>query len=130
MEKRNIVNHLGQIIGELELPDWTPEEGWASRLSLYSQNQSKPLDQIVYSKIEDYERRAPKLLREIKVSNTLAGITTSQSAEVFENFKDVILAIREGAFPTALYLLNAKSPLGYVTQDMLDEWKKRVISYL
>lgn len=36
MAKRNILNHSGQVIGELELPDNTSEEVWASKLSVYA----------------------------------------------------------------------------------------------
>lgn len=36
MAKRNILNHLGQVIGELELPDGTSEEIWTKKLAPYA----------------------------------------------------------------------------------------------
>lgn len=36
MAKRNILNHLGQVIGELELPDGTSEEVWQKKLAPYA----------------------------------------------------------------------------------------------
>jgi hypothetical protein len=35
--KRDILNYLGEKIGELELPDNTPEKDWQERLSVYAQ---------------------------------------------------------------------------------------------
>ena len=34
--KRNILNYLGDVVGELELPDETPEEVWAAQLAVYA----------------------------------------------------------------------------------------------
>ena len=34
--KRDILNHLGDVIGELELPDGTSEEIWTKELAKYS----------------------------------------------------------------------------------------------
>jgi len=36
MAKRNILNYLGDVIGELELPDGTSEEVWAAKLAVYA----------------------------------------------------------------------------------------------
>jgi hypothetical protein len=50
------------------------------------------------------------------------GITAAQSHAMFVAYSDVLLAIREGAFPTALYALQQKQPDGFVTQEMIDSW--------
>lgn len=36
MEKRDILNYLGEKIGELELPIGTSEEIWQAKLALYA----------------------------------------------------------------------------------------------
>lgn len=36
MAKRNILNYLGEVVGELELPDGTSEEVWQKKLALYA----------------------------------------------------------------------------------------------
>jgi hypothetical protein len=36
MESRDILNHLGQVIGQLELPSGTAEEVWAERLAFFA----------------------------------------------------------------------------------------------
>jgi hypothetical protein len=130
MIKRDVLNFSGVKIGEMEFPDGTPEEIIALNLSVYAINPAKPMPKVVFDKIEEYEKLAPVMLREIKRDNTLAGITTTQSQEVFESFRDIIIALREGAFPTAYQMLTTKTPSGFVTQEMLDDWKKRILSYL
>lgn len=45
--KRDIVNHLGEKIGELELPDNTPAEVWEARLATYSTAPSALVPQVV-----------------------------------------------------------------------------------
>lgn len=36
MAKRNILNHLGEVVGELELPDGTSEDVWSKKLAPYA----------------------------------------------------------------------------------------------
>lgn len=131
MISRNIVNHLGQITGSIEFPDGTPVEVIDARLAEFARPPKVPtMSEMVAAKLAQYELMAPALLREIKTSNTLSGITDAQSAQMFADFMDVLVAIKEGAFPTALYMLNHKSPSGFVTQPMLDAWIAKIKQYL
>lgn len=43
MAKRNLYNYLGEFIGELELPDNTPEAIWQEKISLAAKAPSKPV---------------------------------------------------------------------------------------
>jgi len=63
-------------------------------------------------------------------TNTLSGVTNAQSDQMFAEFQDVLLRIREGAFPTALYRLQQKTPTALVSQPMLDGWIAKLQSYL
>lgn len=85
---------------------------------------------IVNAKISQYQIAAPALLRELYVTNTLSGITTAQSDQMFDDFADVLLRLKEGAYPTALYRLNQKVPNGFVTQELIDAWKNKITSYM
>lgn len=125
METRNILNYQGTIIGELTLPDDTPEIVWTNVLASYSQPPPS-VSQLVYDKLGVYEDTAPRLLRELKRDNTLAGISAAQSAQMFDDYGDVLNMIREGAFPTAIYRLQQKSPSGFVTQPMIDGWIAKI----
>lgn len=129
MESRNAVDSHGNILGVVTMPEGTPEDVWEFLLSRYNPP-ATPLAQRVYDKLVQYENTAPSLLREIKTSNTLAGITQAQSAQMFTDLAPLILALREGAFPTALYMLLNLSPTGFITQPMLDDMVARITSKL
>lgn len=82
------------------------------------------------AKIKGYQDKAPALLRELYVSNTLAGISAVQSDQMFDDYADILTRIREGAFPTALHRLQYKRPSGFVTQVLIDAWRDKILSYL
>jgi len=131
METRNILNHLDQVIGQLSLPDNTPEEIWQSRLAPYKAPPvSITIADIVSTKILDYEKMAPALLREVKTANTISGITVDESREVFKNYRDVLTMIREGAFPTALAELQAIGPIGFINQARFDSLAELIKKYI
>jgi len=129
MATRDILDYQGNIIGQLTLPDNTTEQQWENALSPYAQ---PPLSmpQIIWNKLTQYEECATELVRTLKRDNTLAGITTAQSAQMFDDFSDVLIMLKEGAFPTAIYRLQQKSASGFVTQDMINNWILLIQSYL
>lgn len=88
--------------------------------------QATSLKEIIKVKISNYQKIAPELLTELYAENTLSGLTTAQSDSMFESYGDVILRLKEGAFPTALYRLSQKAPSGFVTQQLLDTWAARI----
>ena len=131
MEKRNILNYLGQKIGELELPANTSEETWQTKLAPFAIPPRAVIPkEIVQSKILQYRALATQLLTEMYAENTLAGISVQDSDALFSEYSDVILRIQQGAFPTALYRLSQKAPSGFVTQELLDSWAARIRTYL
>ena len=87
----------------------------------------KPLNsQMVQEKLDQYQKAAPGLLRELYATNTLQGITVAQSDALFDEYQDVIMRLAQGAFPTALYRLAQKAPSGFVTQEMLYKWTLQI----
>lgn len=131
MIKRDLLNHLNQKIGEIEFPDDTPQELIDDVLSKYSAPPpSITIADIIKNKILEYEILAPKLLREVKAANTLNGITVEQSAQMFEEYAPIMIAVREGAFPTALYMLQQKQPSGFMTQERIDQLIAIVKTYI
>lgn len=129
METRNALDKDGNIIGMVTMPEGTPEDVWTFLLSRYSEP-SAPLSQLVYDRLAKYEKSAPGLLRDLKTSNTLAGITLAQSAQVITDFSDVLVAIREGCFPTAIYMLQNKVPSGFITQPMINDMMAKITAKL
>jgi hypothetical protein len=71
-----------------------------------------------------------QLLRQIFVENTMAGISTSQSKELFRNHLDIIICILVGAFPTAYSMILEIQPYGFLTQERLNSWKLIIEQYL
>lgn len=128
-ETRDILDFEGNVIGELTLPSNTSETEWGRLLSSYSQPPIT-LKEVIVNKFKDYKKSAAQLVDELKADNTLAGITLAQSAEMFDNYGDVLAMLREGAFPTAIYRLQQKVPQGYVSQEMIDSWIVKIKSYL
>lgn len=112
-------------INDLVIP---PQVGW-----ILSGNQLTPapgqqvaLDQLINARIKFYQDQASTLMRDLYTANTLLGITLSQSDAMFDEYADVLIRIREGAWPTALYRLSQKSPSGFVTQEMINNWIARI----
>jgi len=102
----------------------TPQVGWT-----LAGNQLVPpadyvitLKMLIKARIKYFQDSAPELLRDLYAENTLLGLSTAQSDQMFSDYSDVLLRIREGAWPTAVYRLSQKTPQGFVTQEMLDSW--------
>ncbi len=113
-----------QLIIDVQDLITTPQVGW-----ILTGNQLGPapghtiaLKDLIQAKIKLYQDSAPELLRGMYTANTLLGITVMQSDAMFTEFQDVLIRIREGAWPTALYSLSQKQPSGFVTQQMIDNW--------
>lgn len=105
-----------------------PQVGWELRGNklIPSANQVITLKIMVEARIKYYQDSAPALLRDLYSTNTLLGLTTAQSDQMFDDFFDVLVRIREGAWPTAVYRLSQKQPSGFVTQEMIDNWSAMI----
>lgn len=122
-EVQNVISS-SQLIVDVEDLIITPEIGWILQGNsiVPGQGQQITMQQYVASRILYYQSVAPKILVDLYVENTLLGITSEQSYNMFNEYTDVLLAIREGAFPTAIYALQQKQPQGFVTQTMINNW--------
>ena len=101
-----------------------PQVGWIlnGNQLIPAPGQAIALKDLIKAKIKYYQDNASDLLRDLYAENTLLGITAQQSDQMFSEYSDVLMRIREGAWPTALYRLSQKQPSGFVTQQMLDNW--------
>lgn len=78
---RDILNHLGKKIGELELPDGTSEEVWTEKLSVYATPPPTQYEaQTSYLKhtIKARKAYAEDLLERLKQRNISQRINVSQ----------------------------------------------------
>ena len=113
-----------QLILDIEDLLIRPQIGWVlqgNALAL-APGQVVSLKEMIKARVKHYQESAPELLRNLYAENTLLGITAQQSDQMFDDYQDVLIRIREGAWPTALYRLQHKQPSGFVTQDMIDRW--------
>lgn len=107
-----------------------PAAGWvlSGNVIVPSPAQQPSIKQIVKDRIFYYQKQAPDLLVDLYADNTLLGITTAQSSQMFTDFTDVLLCVSQGAFPTAVYKLQQKQPSGFVTQEMINDWIAKIQS--
>ena len=105
-----------------------PQVGWEllGNKLVPPANQVISLKMMIEARIKYYQDSAPALLRDFYSTNTLLGLTTAQSDQMFDDFFDVLVRIREGAWPTAIYRLSQKQPSGFVTQQMIDNWSAMI----
>lgn len=113
-----------QLIIDIEDLVIQPQVGWllSGNILVPPPNAPIPLKDLIKARVKIYQDQAPELLRDLYAENTLLGITLEQSNQMFSDYQDVLIRIREGAWPTALYCLSQKQPSGFVTQQMIDSW--------
>ena len=105
MEKRDILNYLGEKIGELELPEGTSEEVWAAKLAVYAV--------------------APPTLAEEK------AIKISKAQEAIRAFVNESYSLEQRFNFNAMYLVAVQNGLtnraAYIFQ--LFNWANSVVQY-
>lgn len=130
-EYRDLSNQYQLIV---DVSDYlaVPQVGWvlAGNKIVPPPGQSLSIQKLIEAKIKFYQEQAPELLRQLYAQNTLMGITTAQSDQMFDEYEDVLIRLREGAWPTALYRLQQKTPSGFVTQEMINAWIALIQSYM
>jgi len=120
--KHKILYH--QLIIDIHDLVISPQVGWllSGNVLVPPVNAPVSLKDLIKARVKYYQEQAPELLRDLYAENTLLGITLEQSNAMFSDYQDVLIRIREGAWPTALYCLSQKDPSGFVTQEMIDNW--------
>lgn len=105
---RDILNYLGDKIGELELPDSTPEEVWQERLSKFAQSPEPPANYNIRVTVEQRRKIAEDLLQEWKVRNVAGGINAGQALWLHHRLRamSVTLPPQMGGLSFTIDLLN------------------------
>lgn len=100
--KRDILNHLGQKVGEIELPDGTSEEAWQSKLAAYA---VPPVAiDILKETIEQRRHYAEDLIQRFKYKNITEGINALQA--MYMHHKMRALPVSFYSVPMTLDILN------------------------
>jgi len=99
----------------------------AGELNTYLSTKTAELTKnAIIKKITSYQLKAPMLINDLMATNTMMGISTKQSDQMFDDYYDVLLRLSWGAFPTALNRLLLKRPNGFVTQSLIDKWTQMI----
>jgi len=104
MEKRNILDINGHIVGELELPDGTPEDIWAEKLNQFKTNLTVDASLATKFTIKERKEFADQLLEEFKARNIADGITAIQALWMHHRMRALPVTI--GGLPMVLDILN------------------------
>jgi hypothetical protein len=116
---RDILDYNGNVIGQLELPDDTPEEIWAATLAKYVV--------VPLSLAEKYERKleqqrllAPKVTLAIRLYMIQNLLSLADAAVIYHELTPELLAVNNGAFEVAINMLQSHTPSGPVTQNFIN----------
>lgn len=85
---------------------------------------TQPVSEIIGNRIMLYQTRANALLIRVYTDNTLQSMSVSDSAYLLNKLAQIIRAVREGLFPTALYLLDNTLPDTVFTQARKDRFRQ------
>lgn len=117
MAKRNILNHLGQVIGELELPDGTSEEVWTKKLAPYAvAPASASLPEIT-----------PRQARQALILN---GISLSEIDAALDSLPEPTKSLAKAEWEYSIafqrnrpLVAQVGQMLGWTSQQLDDLWK-------
>lgn len=133
---RDVLNHLGDKIGELELPDCTPEEVWQQKLSIY--NKAPSVSSDTEKAMEKYLSRAKvkdRLIAEIAVENVQRikdgtwQVSDLISLTQDSGIKAVLDDMNSLSFELALGKIDSiSSPL--ITTEIKNQWKAKLAGSL
>lgn len=102
--KRDILNYLGDKIGEMELPDDTSEDVWLEKLSKYSVAPVNPALESLKLTIKQRREYADDLIERLKFKNISEGINALQA--MYMHHKMRALSVTFYGVPMTLDLMN------------------------
>lgn len=90
MASRNILNYQGTVIGQLTLPDDTPEEVWQKRLAEYAKAPKSPEEaaaEYLSATISERQKIAASIMDRLKARNIADGIGIAQALWVHHRLR-------------------------------------------
>lgn len=90
MASRNILNYQGTVIGQLTLPDDTPEEVWQKRLAEYAKppkSQEEVAAEYLAATISERQVIAASIMDRLKARNIAEGINIFQALWVHHRLR-------------------------------------------
>jgi hypothetical protein len=71
-----------------------------------------------------------KIIPELVQANKDAQLTEEDSAQMFDDYIDIIVKIKSDDLGNAVTLLESKTPSGDITQDLINTWIIIVNEYI
>lgn len=102
--KRDILDYLGNKIGELELPDGTAESVWATKLSAYATPPPDPVKAAVEKTIDDRVLYCQDLIQRFKYKNLTENINAVQAMYLHHKMRAINITFY--GVPMTLDLMN------------------------
>lgn len=147
--KRDILDYLGNVIGEMDLPDDTSEEVWAQKLAVYAVDPNPNALQILDATIKERKEWADDFMQRFKKKNLLENINGMQALWVHHRLRalpvnftgmdftiDLLNLVVSGDLECAcLALMNTPpdamdQPFHFLSQERLDWIVKELKDYL
>lgn len=136
---RNILNHSGEIVGELTLPDETTEEQWTDALAPYAAAPVQPtLQQIITRKIQTSIEFGEQIVLEATVGNVAMGITQAGKTKQASDFLARLQRyLKQGSLYAACEEIDTLIANGipeelspFITNERLTDTKLRIQKFL
>lgn len=116
METRDILNYLGAKVGELTMPDDTSEDIWIEKLAAYSQA-PKSAAELYLDMVARQQLRAPQVMQAVRQYLSTRVSTLAQAAVYYRELTPALVAVREGAFQVANYIITTYTPTADITAE-------------
>lgn len=117
---RNILNHLGEVIGQMDLPESTSEADWEKALAPYAAPPPEPVPEPI-----------PDVTpRQIRQALVMAGVSLQQIEDAINSLDEPVrsLARIEWEYSTAFQrnrplVTQVGAMLGWTDEQLNDLWK-------
>jgi hypothetical protein len=105
---RDILNYLGEVVGQLELPDGTSEEVWAEKLAPYARSPEDQTQIKINWLIKDRKQFAEEMMERFKNRNINGGMSVVKALWLHHRMRawDVTLPPAMGGFTYVVDILN------------------------
>lgn len=130
MATRNILDHSGNIVGQLTLPDDATEQQWTNALAMYAQS-PQTLQSYIMQIILSAAGFGTVLMAQFGAENVLMGLTEDQMDQCLTTLEPVVLACVSGSLKIAINRMNRVPLDGIVlTAARIQKYRNLIEDYL
>lgn len=140
---RDVLNYQDEVIGQLELPDDTPEEVWQFHLQRFRDSSVPVVEDpaVVLARIIDNAKKfGIQVIQQFTIENVAMGITQAGKTRALSLYcKDIMTFLQSGSLYAAIEEIDdmiadesqEKTDLNpFITNDRLNGYKTLIANYL